>query len=47
VRANAIGAIKVNPRYDPLRGNPRFERLVQQVWPAERVLGLPQVARPR
>ena len=38
-RANAIGAINVNPRYRPLRGNPRFERLVQQVWPAERVPG--------
>ena len=29
-RANAIGAIRVNPRYNPLRGEPRFERLVQR-----------------
>ena len=31
-RANAIGALRVNPRYDVLRNDPRFERLVERVW---------------
>jgi tetratricopeptide (TPR) repeat protein len=33
-RANAIGALRVNPRYDVLRKDPRFERLVERVWGA-------------
>jgi tetratricopeptide (TPR) repeat protein len=31
-RANAIGAIQISPRYDVLRGDPRFDRLVERVW---------------
>ena len=31
-RANGIGAIRINPRYDPLRGDARFERLAERVW---------------
>jgi TolB-like protein/Flp pilus assembly protein TadD len=30
--ANAIGAIRINPRYDVLKGDPRFDRLVERVW---------------
>lgn len=35
-RANALVTIRVNPRYDPVRSDPRFEHLLHRVWPAER-----------
>jgi Flp pilus assembly protein TadD len=31
-RATLIGAIRINPRYDELRGDARFDALVERVW---------------
>lgn len=31
--SNVVTSLKVDPRYDPLRDEPKFQELVQRVWP--------------
>jgi hypothetical protein len=32
-RSPALRALRQDPRFDPVRGDPRFERLVRVLWP--------------